>query len=89
MQAVTSEAVRLLASRPSLTIGGARDVRPMVNRATLGAILPAPDLVDILGTIDSGRTIRELLHRGQLLYPELASFVGRLHPLKSLRDLIA
>ena len=89
MQAATSEAVRLLASRPNLTIGAARDVRPLVNRATLGAILSAGDLVDILGTIDSARTIRELLHRGQLMYPELATYVGRLHPLKSLRDHIA
>ncbi|HEY8695185.1 MAG TPA: endonuclease MutS2, partial [Chloroflexota bacterium] len=89
IQAATSEAVRLLASRPSLTIGAARDVRPMVDRATLGAILSSGDLVDILGTIDSARAIRELLHRGQLVYPELATYIGRLHPLKSLRDCIA
>ena len=86
IQAATGEAARLLASRPGLTIGGARDVRPLINRARLGAILAPGDLLDVLGTIDSARSMRELLHRGQLIYPELASYVGRLHPLKALRD---
>ena len=89
MQAATGEAARLLASRPGLTIGAARDVRPLVSRAGLGAILSTGDLLEVLGTIDAGRAIRELLHRGQLVYPELATYVGRLHPLKALRDLIA
>lgn len=89
LQAATSEAVRLLASRPGLSIGPARDIRSLVSRATLGAVLSTGDLLDVLGTIESGRGLRELLHRGQLLYPELATYVGRLHPLKALRDLIA
>ncbi len=89
MQAATSEAVRLLASRPNVGLGGARDVRPLVNRASLGAILAPNDLLEILATIDSGRSLRELLHRGQLIYPELAGHVGGLHPLKGLRDDIA
>jgi len=89
MQAATTEAARLLASRPSVSIGGARDVRPLAHRASLGAILSAGDLLEVLATIDSARTMRELLHRGQLVYPELATYAGRLHPLKGLRDSIA
>ncbi len=89
LQAATGEAARLLASRPSTSIGGARDVRPLVNRASLGAVLAAGDLLEVQATIDSGRTLRELLHRGQLVYPELATYAGRLHPLKALRDDIA
>ncbi|HEX6513392.1 MAG TPA: endonuclease MutS2, partial [Chloroflexota bacterium] len=89
MQAATSEALRMLAGHPSLTIGGAHDVRPLAGRATLGAILSAAELLDILATIDSARTMRELLHRGQLVYPELATFAGRLHAFKGLREDIA
>ncbi|MBV8087768.1 MAG: Smr/MutS family protein [Chloroflexi bacterium] len=88
-QAATGEAVRLLASRPSLSIGAARDIRPLVERAKLGAILQPPDFLEVQGTIESARAMRELLHRAQLVYPELATYAGRLHPLRGLQDEIA
>jgi DNA mismatch repair protein MutS2 len=86
MQAATSEAARLLAGRPGLSIGAAHDIRPLAGRASLGAILTPSELLDILSTIEAGRSMRALLHRGQLVYPELATYTGRLHALKGLHD---
>jgi len=89
LQAATAEASRLLASRPSVSIGAAKDVRPIVSRAGLGAILQPAELLEVLGTIEAGRALHELLHRGQLVYPQLATFAGRLHALPALRQEIA
>ncbi|HEU0168329.1 MAG TPA: endonuclease MutS2, partial [Chloroflexota bacterium] len=88
-QAATGEAVRLLAGHPSLSIGAAHDIRPLVERAKLGAVLQPPDFLEVHGTIESARAMREVLHRGQLVYPELATYAGRLHPLRGLHDEIA
>ncbi|MDE3074015.1 MAG: endonuclease MutS2 [Chloroflexota bacterium] len=85
MLAATSEARKLLAGRPQLSVGAAKDIRPLVKRASLGAILSPAEFLDVLDTIESARSIRDLLHRAQLVYPQLALFAGRLHALPQLR----
>ncbi|MEA3407776.1 MAG: endonuclease MutS2 [Chloroflexota bacterium] len=77
----TTEAKALLSERPEVTIGGARDVRPAVERAALDAVLQPEDLLDIRSTLASGRRLRALLQRLEDDYPLLAGIASRIRPL--------
>ncbi|MHB8618017.1 MAG: endonuclease MutS2 [Chloroflexota bacterium] len=89
LQAATTEARGLLANRPGLTIGAARDVRPLANRARLGAVPRPEEFLDILSTIESSRAMHALLRRGEIECPHLVLLAGRLHPFDNLRSQIA
>jgi DNA mismatch repair protein MutS2 len=58
---LTSEARRLLDERPDTSIGGARDIRGPVGLARRGGVLDAATLLEIAGTLRSGRRLRALL----------------------------
>jgi len=62
-QQITTEAVRLLSLRPDVTIGGARDVREVVRRAELGAVLDPADILAVLDTLRGSRILRGLILR--------------------------
>jgi DNA mismatch repair protein MutS2 len=83
---VTTEARALLTARPQTTLGGARDVRPQVEAAQRGATLLSPDLLDILGTLQSGRTLQNTLTRLSHQFPHLADIAGRIDPCPHLID---
>ncbi len=61
-QEATSAARRLLDAYPDITIGGARDVRPLVSKTTRGGVLEPAALLDVAATL---RAMRQL--RGRLL----------------------
>ncbi len=84
--AVTSEARRLLDARPDTTIGAARDVRDKVTAAQRGATLLPPDLLDIRGTLASGRALQRVLSRLEQQYPLLADIAGRIQPVSHVID---
>jgi DNA mismatch repair protein MutS2 len=84
--AVTSEARKLLDVRPDTTIGGARDVREKVAIAERGATLLPTDLLDIRGTLVSGRTLQRVLTRLENQFPLLADIAGRIQPANRLID---
>ncbi len=71
-QAETSEAVRLLDSHSSVTIGGARDVRRSVDNAERGFTLLAEDLLDVRSTLAAGRNLRRNLLKAEDSFPRLA-----------------
>jgi DNA mismatch repair protein MutS2 len=77
-QGETSEARALLDDRADVSLGGARDVRPLVDRAEHGAILLPDELLDIHGTLVSGRTLRRSITRLRSEFPRLASIAGRI-----------
>jgi len=81
--AETTEARRLLSSRPAMTIGGARDVRGAAQRAALGARLSAPDLLEIAGTLESAAVLRDVLTDHEV-YPGLAGHGADMTPLPTL-----
>ncbi len=83
---VTSEARRLLDVRPDTTIGGARDVRDKVVIAQRGATLTPADLLDIRGTLVSGRTLQRVLTRLRHQFPLLADIAERIQPAGHLID---
>ena len=77
-QGETSEARALLDDRADLSLGGARDVRPLVDRAEHGAILLPSELLDVRDTLVSGRTLRRAITRLRNQFPLLASIAGRI-----------
>ncbi|MBK8987596.1 MAG: Smr/MutS family protein [Chloroflexi bacterium] len=76
-QTETSEAVRLLDSHTSVTIGGARDVRRSVDNAERGFTLLAEDLLAIRSTLAAGRDLRRNLLKAEEKFPRLAE-IGEL-----------
>jgi len=58
-QAETREALLMYDTHPSVTIGGARDVRRAVDNALRGFTLPADDLLAVRGTIVAAREVVE------------------------------
>ncbi len=77
-QGETSEARALLDDRGDVSLGGARDVRPLVDRAEHGAILLPDEFLDIRDTLVSGRTLRRAITRLRNQFPLLASAAGRI-----------
>ncbi len=71
-QTETAEAVRLLDSHSSITIGGARDVRRPVDNAERGFTLPAEELLDIRSTLVAARTLQRNLLKAEDTFPRLA-----------------
>jgi len=77
-QQKTTEARRLLELKPDLTMGGARDVRPFVERARRMAVLQPGDFVEIHATLESGGRLRRALERLAESIPALADLAGNI-----------
>ncbi len=76
--ALTSEAVRVLNVSPNLTTGGARDVRPAVERARRGGILDPQELLAIQSTIGAARVVRNAVTRLSETAPGLADLAQQI-----------
>ena len=68
----TTEARRLLDLKPSLSIGGARDVRPAVELARRGGVLPPETYLEIMVTLASARSLKASVLRQRETCPTLA-----------------
>jgi DNA mismatch repair protein MutS2 len=77
-QRETSEARALLDARADVSLGGARDVRPLVDRAEHSAVLMPSELLDVHSTLVSGRTLRRAITRLRDQFPLLANTAGRI-----------
>jgi DNA mismatch repair protein MutS2 len=85
----TSEAVRLMATRPDLTIGGVRDIRSTVDLAARGSVLTTSELLDVKSTLVASRTISRLFERLENQFPNLYALVSQLPPPMGLVDAIS
>ncbi|HYO31084.1 MAG TPA: endonuclease MutS2, partial [Thermomicrobiales bacterium] len=84
---VTSEAVDLLTAFPEVTIGGARDVRGLVERAAKGARLQPPELLLVLDMVSASRNLRRAFIRlpdVDARFPKLLDFVEALAELPDI-----
>jgi len=72
--ALTSEATRVLNTSPNLSTGGARDIRPALERAQRGGVLDSGELLAVQATISSARVVRTLILRLANSVPGLAEF---------------
>lgn len=85
-QAVTREALQLLVTRPDLTIGGARDVRPSIDLAQHGGVLTPTDLLDVKSTLLSARNLKRIFDRLDAQYQALFSIAEQIAFPNSLID---
>ncbi|HEX3244096.1 MAG TPA: endonuclease MutS2, partial [Chloroflexota bacterium] len=84
----TSEARELLVLQPSLTMGGARDVRAHIDRAQLGGLLQPFELLDVHATVRVGRQWRSAFSRLREQLPTLAHHTDRIRGNDSLTTAI-
>jgi DNA mismatch repair protein MutS2 len=80
----TREARHLLDSQGGLSLGGAHDVRPLVEIARRGGLLSPHDLLDITGTLRAGRRVQRTLERLHGQAPRLADVAARIEPCEGL-----
>jgi len=71
-QRETTEARGLLDAKGSTSIGGAHDVRPLVERAERGLTLLPAELLDIQSTLEAGQRLKRTLTRLRDQFPRLA-----------------
>ena len=83
-QQETTEARSLLEMEPRFTIGGAKDLRPHLKKATIESPLTPTELLDIRDTIASGVAVRRRLHSLRRLFPTLAEIAERLEECPDL-----
>jgi DNA mismatch repair protein MutS2 len=84
----TSEAVKFLVTRPDMTIGGARDIRPSVELAVRNGVLQPPELMDIKNTLIAARTLARTFEHLQHQFPRLYGWASQLKPPVGLVDAI-
>jgi DNA mismatch repair protein MutS2 len=82
----TTEAKALIAAHPDVTVGGARDVRLLAQRAGLNATLLPGELLEVRLTLISARSLHHLLSRLADDYPLLGERAGMIEPLSAIID---
>jgi DNA mismatch repair protein MutS2 len=83
-QEETTEADQLLAVKPNVGIGGARDVRPLVERVRRGAVLSTQELLETRQTLIAARTLKRTITRLAIDYPRLADITERIEECTGL-----
>ena len=84
---VTGEAYDLLEHNAGFGVGGCRDIRVEIERASIGGVLQPAELLQVLSTISSARRTRSSFRRiddAGARYPELDEFVGFIVDLPGL-----
>ncbi len=84
----TSEAVALLEAQPAFGVGGARDVRVVVDRAAHGARLEPAELLDVLMTLQSAQRVQATLRQLRELAPLLAKRAAPIEPCIGVQEAI-
>ena len=87
--AETAEARRLFELRPTITIGGAHDIRSQAEAAARGVVLTIPDLLDIKATLISARKLTRLFERLEQKFLYLTEISLRIPPPLGLIDAIS
>lgn len=89
LQAETSEALTLFESKPGISIGGARDVRSLVDLAEHAGVLDPGDLLNIKYTLIAARTLRRTLERFEEQNPILTDLALQLPEPVGVIDIIS
>ncbi|MBP7228231.1 MAG: hypothetical protein KA988_03905, partial [Longilinea sp.] len=87
--ACTTEARKLLSVRSETTIGGATDIRPLLDRAGRGAVLLTTELLEIRNTLISARDLARTFERLGEAYPHLKAIAEPLSPPAGLIEAIS
>ncbi len=76
MQNETSEARAALDAGKQIPLGGIRDIRSPVHRASMGATLTCDELLDVLSTLSASRRLKKHLAGLGENYPILSDLAG-------------
>jgi DNA mismatch repair protein MutS2 len=87
-QAQVSEARRLLSINADVSIGGAHDVRPLVDLAAHGGVLTPGELLDVRATLISARVLSRTFERLGEPFPQLTAIASGLTVPAGLVDVI-
>ncbi len=89
LQDETAEALALLTQHPGTTIGGARDLRPIVEDALRGIVLEPARLLHVKYSLIAGRNLKRFLNKEPGEYPKLESISNQLPDPIGLVSLIS
>jgi len=77
-QEETSEARKLLETKADLPLDGARDIRPLAEKAGRGIVLLPDELLEVRDTLLAGRSLRRALIRTRGQFPLMAGVAERI-----------
>lgn len=78
--AQTAEAYRLLEQKNDIHFGGVRDLSPLLDKAERGAMILAPEFLEVKFTLQRARGLRNLLLRLEHAFPLLAAIAQNIEP---------
>lgn len=84
----TEEARHILDEYPNIPLGGIRDIRGMVKRASLNAILDPDEILAIGSTLYASRRIKTFFKNLPLEVPLLASLIEQLTVLTNIENAV-
>ncbi|MBP9041840.1 MAG: hypothetical protein KBF64_08720, partial [Anaerolineaceae bacterium] len=76
----TTEARLLLSLKADVGVGGAHDIRPLVNLARRGGVLSETDLLDVSGTLIASRSLSRAFEKVSSKVPHLTEIARLLPP---------
>ena len=88
-QALTAEARLLLSLNADISVGGSRDIRPLVARAAQHGMLEAEDLLNVRYTLVTARELSRTLTEDAEKMPLLAEFGAQLPPPPGIIEAIS
>jgi len=83
-QQETAEAKDWIAAKGDVSLGGARDIRNHIKLATIGAVLPPADLLEVSDTLRAARFLRKDIERLGERMPLLFRVTRRMSELPDL-----
>jgi len=88
LQQETAEALELITLHPGTTVGGARDLRPIVEDALRGILLEPNRILQVKDSLVAVRNLKRLFHKENWDYPALDAMVRELPDSLGLVSLI-
>ncbi len=82
--AQTAEAFRLLEQKQDINFGGVKDLSMQLAKAQRGALVLAPELLEVKHTLQRARALRNLLLRLESAFPLLAEMAQNIQPCEHL-----
>lgn len=89
MQTETSEAKDILDSHGSMPLGGITDVRLLIHKASLDAVLQPLDLLDVAQTFAAARRLRSFLLKFKDQYPEMVRAASEISGFEKIEQQVA
>lgn len=83
-QRETSEAARIIREEGSFPLGGIHDVRPLVGKAAVDALLQPEELLRVAGTLSSAQRLRAFILKREEKSPRLMEIAANITPLPQL-----